>query len=96
MRFQLLQDCNRRATGTRKNGAMDTYKVMPSALLLLAAGCTTLDCGPDWYATGQRDGRLGAQPQSEFYAQRCSTPVDSGSYLRGWQDGLRARPIPTS
>ena len=71
---------------------MDTLKVM--ALLSLLAGCTTLDCGPDSYALGQRDGRLGAQPQAEFYAQRCSTPVDSASYLRGWQDGLGARPIP--
>lgn len=75
---------------------MHTYIGITATLLL--AGCTTLggaDCGPDWYATGQRDGRIGAQPQAEFYAQRCSAPVDSASYLRGWQDGLRMRPTPT-
>jgi hypothetical protein len=95
MRFQLLQDCNRRATGTGDDGAMHTSKLMITVASVFLGACTTLDCGPDWHATGQRDGRLGAQPQAEFYAQRCGTPGDSGSYLRGWQDGLRMRPTPT-
>jgi hypothetical protein len=90
----LLQGCNRRVTRRRQDGAMDTFKAM--ALIALLTGCTTLDCGADWYSTGQRDGRLGAQPQAELYARRCSAPVDSAAYLRGWQDGMRARPVPTS
>ena len=83
---------------------MDTYKGVALALVLILAtvslaGCgalTKADCGTDWYATGQRDGRIGAQPQLESYAQRCGAAVDSESYLRGWQDGVRMRPIPTS
>lgn len=69
-----------------------------SALLTLLAGCADLgkiDCGPDWYAIGQRDGRIGAQPQDASYAQRCGA-VDAARYRDGWQDGVSARPRPTA
>lgn len=58
------------------------------------AGLNAVDCGPDWYATGQRDGRLGAQPQEEIYAARCGGGVDSARYRDGWQDGFSRRPRP--
>jgi hypothetical protein len=66
------------------------------AALSLLAGCANLggvDCGPDWYAIGQRDGRIGAQPQDAAYAQRCGA-VDAARYREGWQDGFSARPRP--
>lgn len=72
--------------------------VLVLATLFLAA-CSALgtaDCGPDWHAVGVRDGRIGAQPQVESYAGRCGVGVDSAEYLRGWQEGVRQRPIPTS
>jgi hypothetical protein len=59
-------------------------------LLVLAGGCAA-DCGPDWYAIGQRDGRLGAY-QAEIYARRCSVTVDTGRYEEGWQEGFAQRP----
>jgi hypothetical protein len=68
------------------------------ASFIAIAGCAGLgspDCGPDWHAIGQRDGRLGAQPQAETYARRCGVEVDSASYLRGWQEGFGMRPRPT-
>jgi len=63
----------------------------------LAAGCASLshvDCGADAYALGQRDGRLGATPQAELYAQRCRTAVDREKYDAGWQAGRAQRPTP--
>ena len=66
--------------------------------LVVLAGCAGLgaaDCGPDWYAVGQRDGILGAQPQEEIYAGRCGT-IDAGRYREGWQDGISRRPRPTA
>lgn len=68
------------------------------ACLIAVTSCTGLsaaDCGPDWHAIGQRDGRLGAQPQAESYARRCGVEVDTASYLRGWQEGFAMRPRPT-
>ena len=56
------------------------------------AGCAGLDCGSDWYATGQRDGRLGADSQIESYAARCGGNVDRGRYAEGLQSGLAMRP----
>jgi hypothetical protein len=50
--------------------------------------------GPDWYAVGQRDGILGAQPQEESYARRCGGAVDAARYREGWQDGFSRRPRP--
>jgi hypothetical protein len=44
---------------------------------------------------GQRDGILGALPQEEIYARRCST-VDAARYREGWQDGISRRPRPTA
>lgn len=64
---------------------------------LILAGCAAfgaVDCGPDWYSIGQRDGTLGAQPQAETYARRCSTAVDAVRYRDGWQDGFGRRPRP--
>jgi hypothetical protein len=55
------------------------------------AGCAS-DCGPDWYAIGQRDGRLGASSQADAYAARCSVPVDRARYEEGLQSGLAMRP----
>ena len=71
--------------------------LMSVAFFTLLAGCAALgsvDCGPDWYATGQRDGRLGAQPQEEIYARRCGGGVDAARYRDGWQDGFSRRPRP--
>lgn len=65
---------------------------MRAALLpvLLLSGCA-VDCGPDWYDIGARDGRLGAY-QAQLYASRCSTPVDTQRYDEGWQAGAAQRP----
>ena len=67
---------------------------MNRALVLCAllAGCAGVDCGSDWYATGQRDGRLGAEPQAENYAARCAGQVDRARYAEGWQSGFAMRP----
>jgi hypothetical protein len=72
--------------------------LLAAASFIAVAGCAGLgaaDCGPDWHAIGQRDGRLGAQPQAENYARRCGVEVDTASYLRGWQEGFGMRPRPT-
>jgi len=70
--------------------------VAAAACAAIMSGCaaTAADCGPDWYAVGARDGRLGAQPQAQFYATRCAGPVDSTRYMDGWQAGFADRPIP--
>ena len=67
------------------------------ALLTLLGGCASLssaDCGSDWYATGRRDGRLGATPQAQLYAARCGVAVDEKRYSDGWREGYSGRPIP--
>ncbi len=67
------------------------------AVVSMLAGCAGLgavDCGPDWYSIGQRDGTLGAQPQEEIYAGRCGSGVDAMRYREGWQDGFGRRPRP--
>jgi hypothetical protein len=64
---------------------------------LVVGGCAAgADCGPDWYAIGQRDGRLGAQMDAQVasYATRCTAQVDQARYAEGWRDGFSARPIP--
>ena len=58
----------------------------------MVAGCAGIDCGSDWYAVGQRDGRLGADAQIENYAARCGGNVDRGRYAEGWQSGFAMRP----
>jgi hypothetical protein len=73
-------------------------KLIAAALLCsLAAGCagSRADCGPDWRAIGQRDGRLGATPQADIYARRCGVTVDADQYTQGWRDGYSMRPTPT-
>jgi hypothetical protein len=67
------------------------------ACLTMLAGCVRfeeLDCGEDWNALGQRDGVLGAFPQGDVYARRCSGAVDDVRYRDGWDDGYRRRPTP--
>jgi hypothetical protein len=66
---------------------------MVCAVVAGCAGLGSADCGPDWYAIGQRDGRLGAQPQEQIYAARCGG-VDAVRYREGWQDGFSRRPTP--
>ena len=75
----------------------------PSKTLLLSiitatslAGCATgaKTCSADWYQTGQRDGRLGATPQADYYAARCAGAVDRARYQSGWEDGYAQRPVP--
>jgi hypothetical protein len=71
--------------------------VAAAACGVIAGGCAVInaaDCGPDWYSTGKRDGRLGAYSQAELYAARCAGPVDTARYMDGWQAGLYERPIP--
>ena len=65
---------------------------------LVLAGCAGLagsDCAADAYALGQRDGRLGATPQAELYAQRCGVSLDRAKYEAGWRAGYSERPIPS-
>jgi hypothetical protein len=57
----------------------------------LLAGCAS-DCGSDWRALGQRDGRLGAGSQAERYAARCNTTVDTTAYAQGYSEGFAMRP----
>jgi hypothetical protein len=58
---------------------------------VLLAGCAA-DCGPDWRALGQRDGRLGAGSQAASYAARCNTTVDTATYEQGYSEGFAMRP----
>lgn len=94
------------ATRALQHPGMDTNRRVPLGVgvalavagLVVLAGCAGLraaDCGPDWHAVGQRDGRLGASPQAEIYARRCGVEVDTANYLRGWQEGFGMRPRPT-
>jgi hypothetical protein len=59
--------------------------------VVLLAGCAA-DCGPDWRALGQRDGRLGAGSQAASYAARCNTTVDTAAYEQGYSEGFDMRP----
>lgn len=72
--------------------------LLAAASCLILAGCAQLsadDCkDPDWYQLGQRDGRMGAQPQVDQYAARCGIKPDTARYMEGWQEGAWARPIP--
>jgi len=62
-----------------------------AGVIAMLGGCAA-DCGGDWYAIGQRDGRLGATPQADIYASRCSGNVDRARYQEGWQSGDAMRP----
>ena len=62
----------------------------------LLAGCASgVDCGPDWRAIGERDGRINAGSQAERYASRCGVTVDTAAYQDGYADGFSRRPIPS-
>ena len=67
---------------------------MPIVAVALAAGCagTAADCGPDWRALGQRDGRIDAGSQAARYAARCNTTVDTAAYEEGYREGFAQRP----
>ena len=64
------------------------------ALLAGCAGIATSDCTNDAYSLGTRDGRLGATPQAELYAQRCGASIDREKYEAGWNAGRAQRPAP--
>lgn len=64
------------------------------SLSLVISGCAA-DCGPDWYQIGERDGRLGAQSQVEYYAARCGgARPDAARYAEGYRAGFARRPVP--
>ena len=66
-------------------------------MTLLLAGCAgagSVDCGPDWRATGERDGRINAGSQAANYQSRCGGNVDTAAYEAGYADGFSRRPIP--
>ena len=62
----------------------------------LLAGCASgVDCGPDWRAIGERDGRINAGSQAERYASRCGGKVDTAAYDAGYAEGFSRRPPPS-
>ena len=77
---------------------MNPINALLLSTLVAAAlsGCATAsrDCSANWYETGQRDGRLGATPQADYYAARCAAPIDRARYRSGWEDGYAQRPLP--
>ena len=75
---------------------MRTTVLISLATLFLSACATAADCGADPYQLGRRDGRLnaGLDAQADFYAARCSAPIDRTRYAEGYRDGFRERPIP--
>jgi hypothetical protein len=90
------RNCNIADAARRDAAAMNSLQLAFLSLAYAAtlAGCaTSSDCGGDWYATGQRDGRLGATPQADLYARRCPA-VDAERYGEGWRNGFAQRPRP--
>lgn len=70
-------------------------KLLSILAVSLVAGCaSTADCGPDWFAIGQRDGRINAGSQAARYAARCGGPVDEARYAEGYAEGFSHRPTP--
>ena len=65
------------------------------AVLALGGCASGADCGPDWRAIGERDGRINAGSQAQGYASRCSSPVDTAAYEEGYRAGFAQRPIPS-
>jgi hypothetical protein len=61
----------------------------------LLCGCASQsDCGPDWRAVGQRDGRMDyGRQQVERYAERCGIPVDRAAYEAGYGEGFAQRRV---
>jgi len=64
---------------------------------VLLAGCAgnAADCGGDWRAVGERDGRINAGSQAANYASRCGGTVDTAAYEAGYAVGFSRRPIPS-
>jgi hypothetical protein len=64
--------------------------------VFVLAGCAAggVDCGPDWRAIGERDGRINAGSQAERYASRCGGKVDTVAYDAGYAEGFSRRPPP--
>jgi hypothetical protein len=60
----------------------------------LALSACAADCGGDWYQLGQRDGRLGASSQVEYYGARCNAQPDAERYAEGYRAGFAQRPVP--
>ena len=67
---------------------------MRAALLLLLAGCASLDAdscrGADWYRVGFRDAMYGLQRQDYSYDSQCAAhgaTVDEARYAQGWREG---------
>ena len=67
---------------------------MRAALLLLLAGCASLDAQScreaDWYRLGFRDAMYGLQRQDFTYESQCaphSVSVDGAAYEQGWREG---------
>jgi len=71
-------------------------KRLPLLAFLALAGCagTSVDCGPDWFEIGKRDGRIAAGSQIERYAARCGVPVDRARYEEGYRESLAQRGPP--
>jgi hypothetical protein len=70
-------------------------KALLAATLFLAGCATGADCGPDWRAIGERDGRINAGSQAASYAARCGGSVDTAAYDAGYAEGFSRRPIPS-
>jgi hypothetical protein len=64
------------------------------AVLGLTGCAAGSDCGSDWGAVGERDGRMNFGYQAERYAARCSTKVDTAAYDEGFRRGTALRPPP--
>lgn len=74
---------------------MRTLTLLAVAVLAGCAGAGSVDCGPDWRAIGERDGRINAGTQAERYASRCGGKVDTAAYEAGYAEGFSRRPIPS-
>jgi hypothetical protein len=73
---------------------MKRFALLGVALLCGCAGTGGGDCGPDWRALGQRDGRMDyGRQQMERYAARCGTPVDRAAYEQGYGEGFAQRRV---
>jgi hypothetical protein len=71
-------------------------RLISFAAALLCGCASQSDCGPDWRAVGQRDGRMNYGHQVERYAERCGTPVDRAAYEEGYREGFADRPRPAA
>ena len=74
---------------------MRRFSILGLLALAACAGPNSADCGPDWFAVGQRDGRINSGSQIEHYAARCGGSVDRDRYDEGYQDSFYRRPVPS-